>query len=202
MPQFSALINNLIMTTDRLIMGSHTVSTSSARSSTQGTNLRIAPTPLVWSVALRGSRDITIQTSIEYVVCLPTLISFICSVVRIGRSREYIDLTEEPILTNCITLGYWRNLRSSLDFVDQPLKNCVNIIHIDIVEIWNLYDKSGVSSPSLPCCCNCSTKSVSVKQPIQDKYVPHRRRSSCTGWWRIVEVSILQLEISRNLNCR
>jgi len=107
MPQYGALINNLTVTTDRFIMGSRTASNPSARSSSQGTKPRIAPAPLAWSVALRSSRDITIQTSIE-----------------IGRSR------------------YWRSLWSSLDFADQPLKSCVNIIHVDIVEIWNLYDRN------------------------------------------------------------
>ncbi|KAI0272988.1 hypothetical protein BGY98DRAFT_1099659 [Russula aff. rugulosa BPL654] len=105
MPQYSALINNLIVTTDRLIMGSRVA--PSSRSSSQGAKPRIAPAPLAWSVALRASRDITIQASIE-----------------IGRSR------------------YWRSLWSSLDFVDQLLKSCVNIIHVDIVEIWNLFDRN------------------------------------------------------------
>ncbi|KAN0107065.1 hypothetical protein V8E52_010510 [Russula decolorans] len=105
MPQYSALINNLIVTSDRIIMGSRTA--PSSRSSSQGAKPRIAPAPLAWSVALRASRDITIQASIE-----------------IGRSR------------------YWRSLWSSLDFADQPLKSCVNIIHVDIVEIWNLYDRN------------------------------------------------------------
>ncbi|KAF8492151.1 hypothetical protein F5888DRAFT_1731217, partial [Russula emetica] len=104
MPQYSALINNLTVTTDRFIMGSRTA--PSSRSSLQGAKSRIAPAPLTWSVALRASQDITIQASIE-----------------IGRSR------------------YWRNLWSSLDFTDQTLENCVNVIHIDIVEIWNLHDK-------------------------------------------------------------
>ena len=40
--------------------------------------------------------------------------------------------------------GYWRSLWSSLDFADQTLKNCVNVIHDDIIEIWNLIDKTGV----------------------------------------------------------
>ncbi|KAI0269641.1 hypothetical protein BGY98DRAFT_286349 [Russula aff. rugulosa BPL654] len=104
MPQYGALINNLIVTTDRFIMGSRIA--PSSRSSSQGAKPRIAPAPLAWSVALRASRDITIQASIE-----------------IGRSR------------------YWRNLWSNLDFADQPLKSCVNIIHVDIVEIWNLFDR-------------------------------------------------------------
>jgi len=103
-PQYGALINNLIVTTDRFIMGSRTA--PSSRSSSQGAKPRIAPAPLAWSVALRASRDITIQASIE-----------------IGRNR------------------YWRSLWSSLDFADQPLKSCVNIIHVDIVEIWNLFDR-------------------------------------------------------------
>jgi len=104
MPQYGALINNLIVTTDRFIMGSHT--TPSSLSSSQGTKPRMAPAPLAWSIALRASRDITIQASIE-----------------IGRSQ------------------YWRSLRSSPDFAEQPLKSCVNVIHIDIIKIWNLYDR-------------------------------------------------------------
>ena len=53
----------------------------------------------------------------------------------------------KPILTNYHPSGYWRKLWSSLDFADQPLKICVNIIHVDIVEIWNLCDKTKVSYP-------------------------------------------------------
>jgi hypothetical protein len=76
MPQYGALINNLIATTDRFIMGSGTAPSSQSRS--LGAKPRIAPTPLAWSVSLRASRDITIQASIEYVVCFSTHISFIC----------------------------------------------------------------------------------------------------------------------------
>jgi hypothetical protein len=82
MPQYDALINNLIVTTDRFLMGSGTV--PSSQWSSKGAKPRIAPAPLAWSVALRASRDITIQASIEFVVCLSTLISFICS-----RSQDW-----------------------------------------------------------------------------------------------------------------
>ena len=189
-PQFGGLINNLIMTTDRFIMGSRTVSTS-ARSSSQGAKPRISPGPLVWSVALRASRDIIIQTSIEYVVHLPPFILFINLTFRIGRSREDIDLMHRPTLTNYYPSGYWRNLWSSRDFAYQPLKSCVNVIRADIVETWNLCDKTKVSSLQSPCCFNCLTGSVSVKQPIQNKYVPRRQRTCCAGWRRIIEVSVL-----------
>ncbi|KAI0272993.1 hypothetical protein BGY98DRAFT_1099662 [Russula aff. rugulosa BPL654] len=112
MPQYGALFNNLIVTTDRFMMGSGTDPSSPWSSKGATRKPRITPEPLAWSVALRASRDITIQASIE-----------------IGRSR------------------YWRNLWSNLDFADQPLKSCVNIIHADIIEIWNLYDRQRVSSP-------------------------------------------------------
>ena len=94
-PEFDGLVNNLTTTTDQFITGSLTVSTS-AQSSSQGAKPRIAPVPLVWSVALRVSQNIIIQASIEYVVCLLTLVSFIQLVLRVGRSREYIDVTLSP----------------------------------------------------------------------------------------------------------
>jgi hypothetical protein len=43
-----------------------------------------------------------------------------------------------------IHIGYWRGLWSSDDFVGQPLANCVEIIHADIVGTWNLPDKDKV----------------------------------------------------------
>jgi hypothetical protein len=41
-------------------------------------------------------------------------------------------------------IGYWRRLWSSDDFVGQPLANCVEIIHADIVDTWNFPDKDKV----------------------------------------------------------
>jgi hypothetical protein len=48
------------------------------------------------------------------------------------------------ILTKRCPVEYWRQLWSSVNFDDHSLKSCVNIIHVDIVEIWNLNDKTGV----------------------------------------------------------
>jgi len=103
-PRFTDLIENLVMTTDRFIIGSRA---SSSRAGAQGSKQRIGAVPLAWSAAVRVNHDIIIQASIE-----------------VGRSR------------------YWRSLWSSLDFADQSLKNCVRIIHDDIVEIWNMNDKT------------------------------------------------------------
>ena len=105
MPQYGALMNNLIVTTDRFIMNSDT--TPSSGSSSQGAKPRIAPTPLAWSVALRASRDITIQAlPSSTVVCLSRHSSHL-SVFRsqeLDGAVEYIDLTDEPILMNLFSL--------------------------------------------------------------------------------------------------
>jgi len=77
MPQYGALINNLIVTTDNFIMGSRTAAPF-LQWSPKAAEQRISPTRLAWSVALRASRDITIHACIAYVVSLSILISFIC----------------------------------------------------------------------------------------------------------------------------
>jgi len=92
--QFNDLIDNLVVTTDKFIIGSRTASNPSARSNTQGAKPRIAPIPLVWSAAVRVHQDIFIQASIEYVAFLQSLISFIYLVSRVGRSREYNHLSD------------------------------------------------------------------------------------------------------------
>ncbi|KAN0136731.1 hypothetical protein V8E53_005501 [Lactarius tabidus] len=98
----SDLIENLVVTTDRLITGSRGSTRAGAQAGTQ----RLGAVPLSWSAAIRVNHDIIIQATIE-----------------VGRKR------------------YWRS--PCPDFIDQKLKNCVNIVHNDIVEIWNLNDKTG-----------------------------------------------------------
>lgn len=88
-PQFSDLIDNLVVTMDRFIRGPLTASALSSQSSAQGAKPRIAPVPLLWSAALRVNREFFIQASIEFVDFLLNIISFIYLVHRIGRSREY-----------------------------------------------------------------------------------------------------------------
>ncbi|KAN0125392.1 hypothetical protein V8E53_015527 [Lactarius tabidus] len=102
--RFSDLIENLVVTTDRLITGSR----GPTRAGAQGGKQRLGAVPLSWSAAVRVDHDIIIQATIE-----------------VGRSR------------------YWGSLWSSHDLADKSLKNCVNIIHDDIVQIWNLNDKTG-----------------------------------------------------------
>jgi hypothetical protein len=150
--QLGDLVDNLVVTTDKLIKGLATTSLSSSPSNVQRNKLRISPVYLAWSVALRACRDVIIQTSIEYVNPLLILVSFIYFVPRVGQSRKYIYLAKSyQSLRNHVPLGYWCNLQSSLDFAHQPLRDCVNIIHIDIVKIWNLNDRDNVSYPQLPC---------------------------------------------------
>jgi hypothetical protein len=65
--QFGDLIGKLVTTTDRFIMGSRTTPTSPTRSNVQEAKPRVAPVPLVWSVASRASQNIIILACIEYV---------------------------------------------------------------------------------------------------------------------------------------
>ena len=74
-----------------------------------------------------------IQASIKYVVCLLTLISFISLVLRIGRRREYVYLTNQTISDKLFTLGYWCNLWSSLYFADLSLKDCVTVTSFTLI---------------------------------------------------------------------
>ena len=41
-------------------------------------------------------------------------------------------------------IGYWRGLGSSEDFAGRALANCVEVIHADIVSVWNLPDEDRV----------------------------------------------------------
>ena len=88
-----------------------------------------------------GSRTSLIKATIEYVVCIPTLVLFIYF-LRNGRRSEYIDLNRRAN-SDVFPLEYWRNLWSNGEFTNEPpisLKDCVKLIHNDIVTIWNQDD--------------------------------------------------------------
>ena len=150
--QSDYLIDNLVVATNRLIKGLPTAPISSPSSSVQQARPRIFPVYLVWSAALRACPDVTIEASIEYVGPLSNIIIFIYWVPRVGRSRKYIHLAKSSqFLRDYVHLGYRRNLQSSHDFADQTLENCVNVLHVDIVEIWNLNAGDNVSYLRFPC---------------------------------------------------
>ena len=48
-----------------------------------------------------------------------------------------------------LDVNFWRKLWSSVDLADRPLMDCVHVIHIDLMEVWNLKDKAEVCSPQL-----------------------------------------------------
>ena len=93
------------------------------------------------------SRGEPIRDSVEYVVCLLTLISFICLVPSAGRLSP--PRRTSQLRTN-FSSGYFRNLWSRLDFAGKPLKSCVDVLPIGIVEIWNLNGTNRVNPSHLP----------------------------------------------------
>ena len=108
---------------------------------------QIAPALLAWSAAQRVNHDINIQASIEYVQS--------CSFLKVITSSHSPGLGEVvsnvcPItasipISSLAYAGYWRSLGSSQDFTDQVLGSCVNVIHEDIINVWNFDDRERVS---------------------------------------------------------
>ena len=52
-------------------------------------------------------------------------------------------------------VGYWDGLVSSDDFAEQTLEICVEVIHADIVSVWNLPDKDRVRLSFYHGCLAC-----------------------------------------------
>ncbi|KAI0279192.1 hypothetical protein BGY98DRAFT_970046, partial [Russula aff. rugulosa BPL654] len=50
------------------------------------------------------------------------------------------------------------------DFIDKPLKSCVDVIHTGIVEIWNLNDTNGYLSSD--------RFKISMSHVVKDLIVP------------------------------
>lgn len=82
-PRFHDLIDNLVATTDEVIIAfSRNISASSGAQSAQQ---RMFPVTLAWSVSQRVNRGINIKAAIEYVISL-LLVSLFS--VLIGRQRR------------------------------------------------------------------------------------------------------------------
>ncbi|KAH8979846.1 hypothetical protein EDB92DRAFT_1902620 [Lactarius akahatsu] len=115
-PAFRDLISELTSTTHTIIKVDSQDLTGRPTSSSQVLpSPPITPTLLAWSIAQRVNHDVIIQASIEHYH--PT-----CSLAYVG---------------------YWRSLGTSQDFNDQALASCVNVIHDDIINVWNFDDKEG-----------------------------------------------------------
>lgn len=142
-PGFSGLIDKLVATTDGVIIGhSRNISASSG---TQRTQSRMSPVTLSWSVSQRTSRGINIQAVIECVTSI-LLLNFTSHTARQGWTKPWVDYVFQ--ISNSTRLlahiGYWRRLGSSEYFAGQTLANCVEVIHSDIVGVWNLPDEGRV----------------------------------------------------------
>ena len=57
------------------------------------------------------------------------------------------------------------------DFTDKTFENCVDVVHTDIVNVWNLRDNVGVCLFPYPVYLTCSVSVASFEQNLQDKDV-------------------------------
>ena len=71
------------------------------------------------------------------------------------------------ILTKRYPVEYWRCLLSSVNFDGHTLKSCVNIIHLDAVEIWNLNDRTEVGF--LPCLLRLLLMRTNISRAMDSK---------------------------------
>lgn len=49
-----------------------------------------------------------------------------------------------------MVVGYWKALMASPDFRGHTMKACLNVLHKDIVTVWNFKDTEHVR-PLVPC---------------------------------------------------
>ncbi|KAH9018529.1 hypothetical protein EDB85DRAFT_2294479 [Lactarius pseudohatsudake] len=122
-PAYRYLIGELTSTTHAIIKAdSHHF--AGGPTSSQVQRPPITPALLAWSIAQMVSHDIIIQASIEHV-----LSSSFPKTITSSRSSGLGEVVR-----------YWRSLGSSKDFTDQTLASCVNVIHEDIISVWNFGD--------------------------------------------------------------
>ncbi|KAI0245737.1 hypothetical protein BJV78DRAFT_262384 [Lactifluus subvellereus] len=72
---------------------------------------------------------------------------------------------------------YWRSLKSSHEFAGQTLEYCIDIIHTDIVDVWNLRDQNKYLSSR--------EFKAQMSHLVKDLAVPHASASPrwcCKGW--------------------
>lgn len=81
-------------------------------------------------------------------LCLPTIL------VNATRLLPHIE--------------YWRSLRSSrdCDFTGHSMRNCIDVIHADIIYVWNLLDSERVCLFFYPGCLHHLGESALVEQSI------------------------------------
>ncbi|KAI0276087.1 hypothetical protein BGY98DRAFT_987906 [Russula aff. rugulosa BPL654] len=66
--------------------------------------------------------------------------------LSVEQRVNYNLIIQASIDRSLSRIGYWRSLWSSHDFADQPLGNCIDVVHTDIVDVWKLRDSDGYLS--------------------------------------------------------
>ena len=108
----------------------------------------IDPALLAWSVAQRAKHEIIIQASIEHVPLSSLSKTVSCCSLELGEGVSDMSVPYKiaNILRSSFTcIEYWRNLGSSRYFTNHTLRSCVNVIHEDIISVWNFDDRESVS---------------------------------------------------------
>jgi hypothetical protein len=140
------MIEKLVQVTDREVQHSFHVP------------LHTTPVSLAWAVAQRGNPEVSIEASIEWVyIPFGHLARVLTTLSRKCRPGKYVYIPVKDFsLTTLLKSGYWSGLISSTDFTGKKLRECLDVIHNDIILVWNIRDPSDVS-PFYSSTSHCST---------------------------------------------
>jgi len=125
--EFKSTVEELIQVTDKQVLRSvHGTSHTTAES-------------LAWATAQRGNPFVSIEASIELVSFCYLFYTCANDLLSVGRDRMYTTLSYSSLLTS-LSPGYWKGLISSTDFTGKKLRQCLDVIHTDIISVWNIRD--------------------------------------------------------------
>ena len=86
---------------------------------------------------------------------------------ELDKAVSVLARNHRCILTKRCPVEYWHYLLSSVHLDGHPLKSCVNTIHVDAVEIWNLNDRTEVGF--LPCLLRLLLMGTSIFRAMDSK---------------------------------
>ena len=108
---------------------------------------------LTWNTAQRVNLEESINTTIEYATVIRegTVRLTVTNFKSAGLAAKVGGLFPQNLLSESHFVEFWKKLPSSADFPYHSLDECLDIIHQDILSVWNFNAETEVSIISSPC---------------------------------------------------
>ena len=76
-------------------------------------------------------------------------------------------------------IGYWKGLSASASFSQRTMKTCLQVLHMDIIGVWNINDKHGVLDQGLL-----------IQHPLTLLiHISYLRARSSRQWWQTLSAN-------------